>query len=88
MADPFSGAVDSVIAPATKAVAVVPHDADALANIPKALFVGTGGHLVLRGVGGGADVTFRNVPDGSVLPVRAQFVRATGTTAADIVALY
>jgi hypothetical protein len=88
MADPFAGAVDSVIAPATKAVAVVPHDSDALGDIPKALFIGTGGHLVLRGAGGGADVTFRNIADGTVLPVRAQFVRATGTTAADNVALY
>jgi hypothetical protein len=88
MADPFSGAVDSVIAPATRAVAVVPHDTGALSDIPKALFVGTGGHLVLRGSGGGADVAFRNLADGTVLPVRAQFVRATGTTAADIVALY
>ena len=88
MADPFSGAVDSVIAPATRAVAVVPHDLNPLADIPKALFVGSGGHLALRGAGGGADVLFRNVQDGTVLPLRAQFVRATGTTAADIVALY
>ncbi len=88
MADAFSGAVDAVSAPATRAVAVVPHDVNALADVPKALFVGSGGHLVLRGAGGGADVTFRNVADGSVLPVRAQFVRATGTTAADILALY
>jgi hypothetical protein len=88
MADAFSGAVDSVIAPATRAVAVVPHDSNALSDIPKALFIGTGGHLVLRGAGGGADVTFRNLADGTVLPVRAQFVRAAGTTAADIVALY
>ena len=88
MADAFSGGVDSVIAPATRAVAVVPHDVNALADIPKALFVGSGGHLVLRGAGGGADVVFKNVADGTVLPVRAQFVRATGTTAADIVGLY
>ena len=38
--------------------------------------------------GASADVTFRNVPSGSVLPFRPGFVRATGTTAADIVALY
>lgn len=88
MADQFSAHGDSVSAPATRAAAVAPHDVNALAAIPKALFVGTGGNLTLRGVGGGADVLFRNVPDGSVLPFRAQFVRATGTTAADIVALY
>lgn len=87
MADPFQTYGDSVSAPAARAVAVVPHDVNPLADVPKALFVGTGGNLVLRG-SGNVDVTFRNVADGSVLPFRAQFVRATGTTAADILALY
>ena len=88
MADRFSGYADSVSAPATRAVAVAPHDANELAETPKALFVGTGGTIVTRGAGGGADVTFKNVPNGAVLPFRARFVRATGTTAADILALY
>lgn len=88
MADQFSGHGDAVSAPATRGVAVVPHDVNALADIPKALFVGTGGNLTMRGAGGGTDILFRNVPDGSVLPFRAQFVRAAGTTATDIVALY
>jgi hypothetical protein len=87
MSDRFSSLADSVSAPATRAVAVVPHDVDALADAPKALFVGTGGNLMLRGIGGGADVLFKNVPDGSVLPFRALHVRATGTSATDIVAL-
>ena len=88
MPDQFSSHGDSVSAPATRAVAVAPHDVNALADIPKALFVGTGGNVTMRGAGGGADVLFKNVPDGSVLPFRAQFVRATGTSATDIVALY
>jgi len=88
MADRFSGVMDSVSSPATRGVAVAAHDVDALADIPKALFVGTAGDVVARGVGGGADVTFRNVAAGSILPFRAQYVRATGTTAQDIVALY
>jgi len=87
MADQFSGHGDAVSAPATRGVAVVPHDVNALADVPKALFIGTGGTLVLRG-SGVVDVTFKNVPDGSVLPFRALYVRATGTSAADIVALY
>ena len=37
--------------------------------------------------GGGADVAFQNVASGSYLLVRAQYVRATGTSATDIVAL-
>jgi hypothetical protein len=88
MADAFSGVMDSVSSPATRAVAVTPHDVNALADIPKALFVGTAGNLMARGAGGGADVLFKNLAAGSILPLRAQFVRATGTTAQDLVALY
>lgn len=88
MPDAFSGTLDSVSSPATRGVAVVPHDVNPVGDVPKALFVGTGGHLVARGAGGGGDVTFRNLPSGTVLPFRALFVRAGGTSAADIVALY
>ena len=88
MADSFSNSADSVSAPATRAVAVAPHDTNALADIPKALFVGTGGTITMRGVAGTSDQLWKNVPAGSVLPFRAQYIRATGTSAADILALY
>ena len=88
MADQFSNSADQVSAPATRAVSVTPHDVDALADIPKALFVGTGGNLTVRGLGGGSDTVWKNLPSGSIVPLRAQYVRATGTTAADILALY
>lgn len=78
---------DAVASPSRAPFAVVPHDTDALPTIPKALYVGTAGDLVLRGAGGTADVTFRNVAAGQVLDVRASHVRATGTTAGAIVAL-
>lgn len=88
MPDVFANQADQVSAPATRAVAVMPHDSNALTDIPKALFVGSGGNLTLRGVGGGADTLWKNVPAGTVLPIRAAFVRATGTSAGDILALY
>ncbi|HEX8300736.1 spike base protein, RCAP_Rcc01079 family [Sphingomonas sp.] len=88
MADQFSNAADRVSAPATRGVAVTPHDGNALTDIPKALFIGTGGIVTARGVNASADTIFKNVPSGSVLPFRASHVRATGTTATDIVALY
>jgi len=88
MSDGFSGVVDSLAAPARRAASVVPSDTQALAEVPKALFVGTGGTLTMRGVGGGGDQLWKNVADGTVLPFRAEYVRATGTTAADILALY
>lgn len=87
MSDPFQGSADAAFAPATRAAAIVPDDTNPLADIPKGLFVGTGGTLVMRGVADQADQTWRNVPSGSVLPFRARFVRASGTTAADILAL-
>lgn len=82
------GVFDALSSPATQALAVTPHDVNAIAGTPKALFIGTGGNLVVRGVNDTADITFKNLPAGSVLPFRAQYVRATGTTASDIVALY
>ena len=87
MADQFAGPMDSVAAPATRVAAVVPHDAQVLGELPKALFVGTGGNIVLRGASG-SEAVLKNVASGSVLPVRAMLIKATGTTAADIVALY
>ena len=88
MSDQFSGVADSLTAPARRALAIVPSDSDALADIPKALYVGTGGNITMRGAGGSADQLWKNVQDGSILPFRAQFVRATGTTASDLLALY
>ena len=88
MADQFSGVVDSITAPARRAAAVVPHDSDPLPDVPKAIYVGTGGTIAMRGAGDGADQLWKNVADGTLLPFRAQYVRATGTTAADILALY
>lgn len=85
--DPFKQSSDTAGAPSGAPFAVVPSDNIELPTIPKALYIGTGGAVVLRGVNGAADVTFKNVASGQILDVRAQFVRASGTTAADIVAL-
>lgn len=74
-------------APATRAAAIVPHDSDPLDEVPRAIFVGTGGHITLRGADDEVDVVFKNVADGSLLPFRPEFVRATGTTAQDLVAI-
>lgn len=85
--DSFSSFVDSPIAPASRCFSVVPSDDAELAVVTKALYVGSGGDVVLRAVDAVADVTFRNVSAGSTLDVRVRAVRAAGTTAADIVGL-
>ncbi len=42
--------------------------------------------MTLRGVAGDADVTYRNLPDASYIAVRVSHVRATGTTATNLIA--
>ncbi|MBS0480679.1 MAG: hypothetical protein JSR96_00710 [Proteobacteria bacterium] len=84
MPDRFAGYSDSPIAPSAVAFAITPSDTVEI-TATKAIYVGTGGHVTLRPIGAAADVTYRNVPTGSYLTVRASFVRATGTTATDIV---
>ena len=72
--------------PAENAIAVTPSDSVDLTGAPcRALYIGTGGNLSV--IIGGATVTFSNVA-GGILPIRASRVRATGTTATNIVALY
>ncbi|WP_169711944.1 spike base protein, RCAP_Rcc01079 family [Erythrobacter tepidarius] len=87
MADHFSTAIDSLIAPARLAFAIVPADTSDLPQYTKAIYVGTGGDIALRAVGSDEDVVLRNVASGSVLAIRVAALRQTGTTASDIVGL-
>jgi hypothetical protein len=85
MTDKFRDSTDTVIAPAREAFAITPDNTAALVRLPKAIRVGTGGDLVLRAIDSVADVTLKNCLAGEVIAVRAQFVRANGTTASDLV---
>lgn len=85
MPDKFQTHNDSVTAPSTAPFAIVPDDTAPVPQVPKGIYVGTGGHVVVRGVNGTTDVTYRNLPDASYIAVRALYVRATGTTAGDLV---
>lgn len=75
------------MAPAAACFAVAPSDTLDLSQVTKAIYVGTSGDVVLVPVLGADPVTFRNVPAGAILDVRVRAIRATGTTAADIVGL-
>lgn len=48
------------------------------------LYIGTGGDVAVKGIGGTA-VTFKNVPAGTILPIVVNRVMSTNTTATDIV---
>lgn len=85
--DNLSRFSDSPSSPARECFAITPSDSAELTLVTKAIYVGTGGDIAIVPVGGAAPVTFRNVPDGGVLDVRARAIHATGTTAADLVGL-
>jgi len=73
--------------PAQDAAAVVPSDSTPLSGQVSAFFVGTGGSVVVV-TAAGSTVTFANVPSGTTVPLAISQVKATGTTATGIVALY
>lgn len=67
---------------------VTPNDSTDLPKLPTAgLFVGTGGDLEVNDMDGNT-VVLKNIPDGSVLPLKVSRVLAGNTTASEIVALY
>lgn len=75
-------------APAQSAAAVTSADgSDLPGGATRGLWIGTAGNLVVDMVSGDTSVTFSNVPVG-ILPLQVKRVRATGTTASNIVALY
>ncbi|MET3712617.1 hypothetical protein ABIC65_003335 [Sphingomonas trueperi] len=74
--------------PATKATPIVPSDTVAIDPIPKAIYVGTGGAIKMQGPSDDTPEVWKNVQAGSILPYCPKLIFATGTTAADMLALY
>lgn len=72
--------------PGREAFAVTPSDSVNYSNIARALYVGTGGTVVLVTTRNTA-VTFTGLASGTILPVWHQRVNSTGTTATNLVAL-
>jgi len=80
-----------IVRQGTTGVVVTPSDSvdivGATANTPAALFVGTGGDISVITLGG-STLVLKNIADGSFLPIQVTRVKATSTTATDIVALF
>ncbi len=85
--DKFADFPTNLTAPGRDAAAIAPNDLTDLPIVPRALFVGQGGTVAVR-MAGGQDISFENVQGGTILPVRARRVLATGTTASSLVALW
>lgn len=86
-ADPNKNDQPGLVGPCEHAAAVTPNDSADLATRSRAIYVGTGGDVAVVMAGGEA-VTFAGILGGSLLPVRVDRVKATGTTASNIVAVW
>jgi hypothetical protein len=76
-----------LMAPARSAAAISFHDTNEI-SVPRALYVGTGGTLVVRLMDDTANVTLKSIASGSILDIRPKLVLSTGSNAADVVGLY
>lgn len=87
--DAFSGFPSADVGdPVTNAAVVTPSDTADLATPARAVYIGTGGDVSLDTVGGESAIVFVGLQTGSILPVRTKRIRATATTATNIVALW
>jgi hypothetical protein len=80
-------AIETLSSPKGGAFSVTPNDSVDLTIGAIALYIGTGGDVKLT-TSFGQTVTFVNLGDGQILPVRTSRVYASGTDATDIVGLY
>lgn len=80
----FGSLLDS---PATDGFDVTPDDDADLQFVTRFLYIGGAGDVSLV-TKGGSTLTFTGLSAGSILTIRASRVRATGTTATNIIALY
>lgn len=73
--------------PANGGQEITPNDSVDLNEISRALYIGSDGNVSVE-TGDGTILIFKNVVGGSILPLQVRKVLATGTTSADIVAMW
>lgn len=84
---------DGPLASASSAIAVTPNDVtevvdDNGATYPRALFIGGAGNLSVVMADQDTPVVFNGLQAGQTLDIQVKIVRATGTSATGIVALF
>ncbi|MGH1352201.1 MAG: spike base protein, RCAP_Rcc01079 family [Methyloligellaceae bacterium] len=86
MTDNFKRHTSSLESPASGAFAITPDNSNSLSEITRAIYIGGAGDLAVT-MQAGQEVTFSSLPAGTVLPVRVERVKATGTTATALLGL-
>lgn len=83
----YTGRADAINAPAQRGFAIAPSDGADLVAETRGLWVGASGDIVLV-LASGDEVTIAGAVGGTVLPLRVRRVKASGTTATQLVGLY
>ena len=87
MTEKYEGRAENITAPARRAFAITASDTNDLAAETRAIYVGSAGDLVAV-LSSGDEVTFAGLGGGTLLPVRARRIKASGTSAGQLVGLY
>lgn len=87
MADLYGSNRPELDSPALDGFTVTPSDANDVEYTTRALWVGGAGAVSVE-FKSGTVATFAGVPAGTILPIRVNKVRATGTTASNIIGLW
>ena len=87
MSDKYKSYSTHLESPAENAAAITPNDTTDLTNATRSLYIGGAGNVKIDTVLGDT-VTLSGVVAGTVIPVRASRVYATGTTATNLVGLW
>lgn len=85
--EPFPSLIGAPALGYANTAAIVPNDAADLSFTTRALYVGGAGNVNLVDANG-TNTLFSGVTAGTVLPVRISRVKATNTTATNLVALW
>jgi hypothetical protein len=86
MTDYFASYPRTLDAPASDGFAITPSDSADLVVAARSIYIGGDGDVSLITTGG-TTLTFTGLLAGTILPVRAQRVRVTGTTASNLIGL-
>jgi hypothetical protein len=84
--DSFATYMDVTFGPARRGEVVTPHNTNSLNFTTKGLYVGSSGDLTVRFIDAVSDTVITGVVAGTILPIRITHIRATGTTANNILA--
>lgn len=87
MSEKYQGRADAIGAPVRAGFAITTSDSTDLVAETRAIYVGSAGDLVAV-LASGDELTFVGLAGGTVLPIRARRVKATGTSASHLVGLH